>query len=401
MRNILIFILLCLSGLTIEAQDVYRYIAAPSGLNIRQGPGLGHEVVAKLPYGHRVEILDSTGVMTKLRDQGRWIEGEWLKVTFTPFTNTEAEGYVYGPFLDKEIIQIPPHTLYYVWSVQRYSMRASHPTDQSMAAYHYGISLPSYSGDVDAGSRWGVPAMYEPNEDAPILTQSPYLNPSEQSISEQALRDSIQNYLKLSILDQSEGENMKARAIVNPYQILPTPQPIDLSEVDWKNDFLLPIRGGKDSIRITDYDGEGYISKRFVGTLEKLGKYVVNEAYETPSHVFYDLETGEGNFFTEGLPLISPDGTCVLDLYDAFMDGGCVMTLSSLGANFERKEVFQASFITWSPKSGLDSFFWLSNRELCVKVTPVTQSSMYRSMAGIDPINISPDVYQWLLIRIK
>ncbi|MEM9986591.1 MAG: SH3 domain-containing protein, partial [Bacteroidota bacterium] len=390
-----------LSYLAARPQDVYRYIVAPSGLNMRQGPSLGDEVVAKLPYGCRVEILDSTGVTTRLKDQGRWIEGEWLKVTFDSFVNAEAEGFAYGPFLGKEITQIPPHSLYYVWSVQRYSMSEGQTDDYQVADYRYEISWQSYPSEGDQGSRWGVPAVYEPNDETPVLTQSPYLAPSKQTISEQALQDSIQNYLELRLLGQSEAKQMRSAAIANPYQILPIPKPTNLSEIAWRNDFLLPIREGKDSIRITDYDGEGYISKRFVGTLEKLGKYVVNEAYETPSHIFYDRQTGKRRFFTEGLPLISPDGAWVIDLYDAFMDGGCVMTLSGLDSNFDRKEVFQAFFLSWSPKSGLDSFFWTSNRELCVKVTPVTQSSMYRSMVGLDPIDISSDAYQWLSIRIK
>ena len=81
----------------------------------------------------------------------------------------------------------------------------------------------------------------------------------------------------------AQAKQLRQQHIQNPYFIDPTPRHVDLMPDNWQGDFLLPIAGER-FYQNYHYDGEGYIHKSFVGTLQHLGKYVVNEAYEEPDH---------------------------------------------------------------------------------------------------------------------
>ncbi len=398
MRKSLLFFSLLLPFVPLIAQHPC-YIGAPSGLNIRSGPSLDSEVVARLPYGRWVQVLDTTEYELTLRDEGRLITGHWLKVSFPPYLEADRsediEGYAFGPFLTQEIERIPPHTLLYAWEVWRLR-----PLGDQTAEYRYEINwTPPYSSHRQARTRL-LPAYFDPLLTAPTLVTTPYRDRQEQEISPEALYDTIQSYLQFELISDARAAQLRSRSIRNPYAIDPTPRQRDLKPDSWQGDFLLPIASGEDSIRITDYDGEGYINKRFVGTLHKLGQYVVNESYEEPSHVFYDEETGERKQFSMGYPLISPDGKCVLDLYPAFMEYGCILHLRSLDAALEPLETLRIHFRTWVPRVVPGSFFWLSDRELCVQVAPASQTETSRSMRDIlGPL--PPEDHQWMYVRIK
>lgn len=368
-------------------QDAYRYVAAPSGLNIRRGPSLDSGIVARLPYGRWVRILDTTEVMLSLRDGGQLITGSWLRISFPPYREAypkdEIEGYAFGPFLTPAIERIPPHTLKYLSRIYRYRT-----LPDGTGEYPYQIDWePPYASDQRTYPAKSPP-YFDSKDTPPQLVSQPYQDRQEQLLTPQAVYDTIEAYLHLELLSEERALSLRQRAVANPFAIDTTSVMRDLKPNHWQGDFLLPIDGGRDSIRITDYDGEGYISKQFVGTLPPLGQYVVNEAYEEPNHYFYDQQTGEKRDFTIGYPLITPDGAYVLELYTVYYEEGCTLRLSSLNEDFELVESFEVHFTTWRPRYlQLERFFWLSDREICLQVQPASQEER--------------EPWQWLYLRIE
>lgn len=64
-----------------------RNVTPESGLNLRRGPGIAHEVIALLPKGTQVEPLE--------------VRGNWLLVNvLDPAGRPERSGWVHGRFLD-------------------------------------------------------------------------------------------------------------------------------------------------------------------------------------------------------------------------------------------------------------------------------------------------------------
>ena len=138
-------LLLLTCYLVTHAQHPYSYIGAPSGLNIRSSPSLDSSIVEKLPYGRWIRVIDTTDVVLMLRDEGELTSGKWIEVSFPSYLeddpSEEIRGYVYGPFLTGEIDQIPPHTLYYIWSMVHTQRRGEYTSE-----YEYEITWqPPYS----------------------------------------------------------------------------------------------------------------------------------------------------------------------------------------------------------------------------------------------------------------
>lgn len=382
------------------SQSGHAYIGAPSGLNIRSGPGLEYEIVEKLAYGRWVQIWDSTEVELTIRDEGKMVTGPWVEVSFPPYLNASSrdyvEGYAFGPFLTEVIQKIPPHTLLNVWEIMQYQLE-----DIQVGKWQYNIATPY----TDTEARRSYPYKYSPYFDEPSspleLRTDPYSGyEKEYSISLEAVKETIRAHVHLELIPATRMETLKRNRVENPYELNRSPKQRDLKPDSWENDFLLPINGGEDSIRITDYDGEGYIQKKFVGTLEIANQYIVNEQYEEPNHVFYDLVSGESRHFTSGYPLISPDGEYVLELFSVYFEDGCRMVLSNLNEEFMLTASFVVNFSTWFANVNADSYFWVSDREVCIQVAPVSQADGPRSMRQVnEPLPF--DEYQWLYLRIE
>lgn len=382
------------------SQSGYAYIGAPSGLNIRSGPGLEYEIVEKLAYGRWVQIWDSTEVELTIRDEGKLVTGTWIEISFPPFiqanSSEDIRGYAFGPFLTDVIEKIPPHTLLNAWEIMQYQLE-----EIQVGEWQYNITT-RYS-DREGGRNY--PYKYSPYFDAPPssmeLHTDPYsVNEEEYSISLEAVKETIRAHVHLELISDTRMESLRKKRVENPYELNRSPRQTDLNPDSWENDFLLPINGGGDSIRITDYDGEGYIHKEFVGTLEIANQYIVNEQYEEPDHVFYDMITGEPRHFTAGYPLISPDGAYVLELFTVYYEDGCRMVLSNLNEEFFLTESFIVKFSTWFANTNEGSYFWISDREMCIQVAPVSQADGPRSMRQINE-PLPTDEYQWLYLRIE
>jgi len=88
-----IILLLCLfSVLLTQAQTRIAWVAAKSGLSIREKPAIGAKVLDKIPYGAKLSILNTDEELVTVVTEG--MHGYWEKVTFNNKT-----GYIVGSYL--------------------------------------------------------------------------------------------------------------------------------------------------------------------------------------------------------------------------------------------------------------------------------------------------------------
>lgn len=209
-------------------------------------------------------------------------------------------------------------------------------------------------------------------------------------------QDSIRSVATFELLDNDPVPP----PMVNPYLIDTERVQTDISETDWFNDFLLPLNGGKDTIRISDYDGEGYISMRYVGQLEPLNAYLINAEYENPSHKLIDRTTGETRWFSTGIPFISPDGKHLVSFYQPITidrDYACVFTVNNWEGAEKMDNILSVSFSSWLPVLGPRMAWWASNNEFVMQVFPV---SFLQNDRNTDPNYNHKKGYQTQFMRV-
>ncbi len=78
---------------------IYKYVSAPSGLNFRDAPE--GNVLGKFPDNLRLQILEVTDVTSEVKDLGKKLTGNWVKVRAE-----RAIGYVFDAFLKDEYREI-------------------------------------------------------------------------------------------------------------------------------------------------------------------------------------------------------------------------------------------------------------------------------------------------------
>jgi len=108
-KKIILISIYLLSFFIAQSQESY-FTIAPSGLIIRSEPNINSKRIGKLPYGSTVKLLEKTGMKLQITDDGKTIDGEWVKVKFDNnlfvVSETEeykSEGYVFNRFLEKLI----------------------------------------------------------------------------------------------------------------------------------------------------------------------------------------------------------------------------------------------------------------------------------------------------------
>lgn len=104
----LIVILVILNTINLLAQPSYKVIAK-SGLILRDSPNIKGQRLGKLPFGKEVEIIKKTGTQKSIKDGGKAIQGEWVKVKFDNYPkhiSNPNEGYVFDGYLISKKKQI-------------------------------------------------------------------------------------------------------------------------------------------------------------------------------------------------------------------------------------------------------------------------------------------------------
>jgi hypothetical protein len=78
------------------------YVAAESGLSLRDQPDVSGKMLSKLAYGEAIGILENTGIQLVVLDAGEKISGEWVKVE-----TRNHIGYVFNGYLSADKIIKP------------------------------------------------------------------------------------------------------------------------------------------------------------------------------------------------------------------------------------------------------------------------------------------------------
>ena len=78
----------------VTAQQNEAYVAAESGLSLREQPDISAKMLSKLAYGEAIGILEKTDKKLVILDGGKKVSGEWVKVE----TRTHI-GYVFDGYL--------------------------------------------------------------------------------------------------------------------------------------------------------------------------------------------------------------------------------------------------------------------------------------------------------------
>lgn len=115
MKKLFLFLLL-LPALGAAAQPTAFYVAARTGLSIRETPDPAARVLDKIPYGTRVLLLPQEDGKKTIVTEG--MTGYWEKVTYNKKT-----GYIVGSYL----FPFPPPRLNTVKEMKQYLAQVSTP----------------------------------------------------------------------------------------------------------------------------------------------------------------------------------------------------------------------------------------------------------------------------------
>lgn len=116
MKKLVLLPLLIFSITVIAQQYGTMYVAAKSGLSIREKQDAASKVLDKIPYGTKVTLLESDGEMKSIVAEG--ITGYWQKVKYNNKT-----GYI----LDSYLFPWPPPKLAAVKEMKQYLLQNTVP----------------------------------------------------------------------------------------------------------------------------------------------------------------------------------------------------------------------------------------------------------------------------------
>lgn len=92
LKQILAITLLC-NVIVLMAQQ-NAYVAAESGLSLRDQPDVSAKMLTKLSYGEAIGVLEETAIKLVIIDAGEKVSGEWVKVE-----TRNHIGYVFNGYL--------------------------------------------------------------------------------------------------------------------------------------------------------------------------------------------------------------------------------------------------------------------------------------------------------------
>lgn len=81
-------------NVTLLTAQQEAYVAAESGLSLREQPDISAKMLSKLPYGEAIGVLETTDKKLVILDAGKKVSGEWVKVE-----TRNHIGYVFNGYL--------------------------------------------------------------------------------------------------------------------------------------------------------------------------------------------------------------------------------------------------------------------------------------------------------------
>lgn len=104
MRNLkqILAIAMLLSVTAITAQQT-AYVAAESGLSLRDQPDISAKLLSKLSYGEAIGVVENTNKELVVIDGGKKVSGEWVKVETRNHIGYVFNGYLSSTKISKTI----------------------------------------------------------------------------------------------------------------------------------------------------------------------------------------------------------------------------------------------------------------------------------------------------------
>lgn len=101
LKQILAIVML-LSATAVTAQQT-AYVAAESGLSLRDQPDISAKLLSKLSYGEAIGVIENTNKELVVVDGGKKVSGEWVKVETRNHIGYVFNGYLSSTKISKTI----------------------------------------------------------------------------------------------------------------------------------------------------------------------------------------------------------------------------------------------------------------------------------------------------------
>ena len=337
------------------------YVIATGGLNMRDSAGPNGKVIAKFPYGTKLDWTPpgSSDVKSYVMDNGKKVEGYWVKVwKSVPWEDLEGNlgGYVFSGYLSYHLKEIPQSSLYLYnhFTIQEESTNTYFTSDYKVNTDTY-----NYSAYIDCYP-W-----YE--EHSMIHTASN--NGKNIHISNPA--DTLKSIVKLELVDFKRVISQKKTTDFDlDYRFQPKLLPLKNGEgsFDFLNRYYLPLKSG-DSVEVKAHSGEYPHNVEYIGELKKQNKFLVAANFEGWEYAWIDQFTGKRD--NAAIPKIAPNNRYGISHEVVYYEKGAQIGISYFDKNFNIEKTLYVNFQSWAVSSSISDSFWISNNEIVLKVHPI------------------------------
>ncbi|MDH7913514.1 SH3 domain-containing protein [Winogradskyella sp. SYSU M77433] len=126
--------------LVITAQQ-NAYVAAESGLSLREQPDINGKILSKLSYAQVINVVENTNKSLVVLDNGEKISGEWVKVETDKYIGYVFNGYLSPTKISKTIRLDLDHLNIEIKNLETIDFkRTHHLTQQDSAKIRVGIA---------------------------------------------------------------------------------------------------------------------------------------------------------------------------------------------------------------------------------------------------------------------
>lgn len=101
LKQILAIVMVVSTAFATAQQNAY--VAAESGLSLRDQPDVNGKMISKLAYGQAIDVLETTDQKLVVLDGGKKVSGEWVKVETRNHIGYVFNGYLSSTKINKTI----------------------------------------------------------------------------------------------------------------------------------------------------------------------------------------------------------------------------------------------------------------------------------------------------------
>lgn len=325
-----------------------RDVAGPEG-----------NVITKFPYGTKLDWSPpgSRDVKTYVIDNGKKLEGYWVKVwKSVPYEDLKGNpgGYVFSAYLSYHLEDLPESALYLF---NEFGYKNASQDILYSAYYEVDEETYNYSAYIDCYPRY--------QEHVEPLTIN---NAIKSDYGNDAM-----TFLKSKIkLEPVELENVIHKRKSSTYDIDYSNKPEyiytegNAKDGGWFK-FDLPLKNGLTKT-IEPWLGEFSYNHHYLGKIEALNLYVLYADFEGREYYGIDMNTGKKRQVHLN---ISPQSDYSVEFGHFYMETGAQLEIKYLDSNLDSHEYLSINFQSWEIDGNLNSSFWISDKELILKVHPI------------------------------